>query len=525
MKLRILAGLAAAVVLWAQDTPGRVARLSYLYGDVSFRPGNVDDWAPATLNYPLSSGDHLWTAAESQAEVTVGLTAIHLAPETGWFIDTLDDRIFRMGVAEGALNVRIPRMEDAEKIEVETPYGTFRLLRTGSYRIDVQPEGDYASVTVRSGAAEVVAGTQTFAVAAGQRGILSGKPAAFELLAEPPLDDWDKWCAARDQALELGYEVVQPYVTWEVSGASDLAVAGDWIVDDDGGGLCWHPRHLPAGWAPYRFGHWVYRQPWGWTWIDDLPWGFAPFHWGRWKHLPAGWAWKPDPERHRPYSPALVAFSSTRGSHFISWIPLAPGERVESSRNPNRNREGMTTATQSDFAASKPIGSGRVIVIDHGSTTFGERTAEIMATRDALLGGRAHPVVAQHGNPEPVVAVPEAKQMMTEEPRPAPVRVAPAFVSETPAPVVEEHRQPEIPRYVPDVPVHRQTDEPVRRHVDTPAPQPESHRAPDPPAHRSVETHSPPPATRSESHQSSPTHQSSPSHSSPPSSHSGGGKK
>jgi hypothetical protein len=513
MKLRILAGFAVAIALWGQETPGRVARLSYLYGDVSFRPGNIEDWAPATVNYPLSNGDHLWTAAEAQAEVTIGLTAIHLAPETGYFINLLDERAFKMGIAEGALNIRIPRMEDGETIEVETPYGTFRLLSIGSYRVDVQPEGEYASVTVRSGAAEAVAASQTFSIPAGRRGILSGKPAAFELLDEPALDDWDRWCAARDEAIERGYDVVQPYVSADVSGASDLAVAGDWVVDDDGGGLCWHPRNTPSGWAPYRFGHWVYRQPWGWTWIDDLPWGFAPFHWGRWKHLPAGWAWKPDSERHKPYSPAQVAFSTTRGSHFVSWMPLAPGER-----NPSRNRDGMTTATQTDFASSKPIQAGRVIVLDRGGTALTERTAEIMPTREALLGGRAHPVIAQHGNPEPVVAVQESKQMMMDDPRPTPTRVEPIA---TPV-AVEEHRAPDVPHYQPD---------PPRHHDDTPAPRhhdPEPSRAPDPPAHHS----DPPPATRSESHQtqsSAPSHQSSPTHSSAPasapSSHSGGGKK
>jgi len=41
------------------DPPSRVGRLSYLAGSVSFRPGDVDDWAAATVNYPLHSGDHL----------------------------------------------------------------------------------------------------------------------------------------------------------------------------------------------------------------------------------------------------------------------------------------------------------------------------------------------------------------------------------------------------------------------------------------------------------------------------------
>src|SRR5256886_11026577 len=40
-----------------QDPPSRVGRLSFLSGSVSFRPGSVDDWATATINYPLTTGD------------------------------------------------------------------------------------------------------------------------------------------------------------------------------------------------------------------------------------------------------------------------------------------------------------------------------------------------------------------------------------------------------------------------------------------------------------------------------------
>src|SRR5256886_15347096 len=59
-----------------QDPPSRVGRLSSLSGSVSFRPGSVDDWATATANYPLTTGDHLWTDAGARAEITIGSSAI-----------------------------------------------------------------------------------------------------------------------------------------------------------------------------------------------------------------------------------------------------------------------------------------------------------------------------------------------------------------------------------------------------------------------------------------------------------------
>src|ERR1700685_1919610 len=44
----------------AQDPPGRVARLSYSNGSVSFQPGGQGDWVDVVQNRPLSNGDNLW---------------------------------------------------------------------------------------------------------------------------------------------------------------------------------------------------------------------------------------------------------------------------------------------------------------------------------------------------------------------------------------------------------------------------------------------------------------------------------
>ena len=44
---------ASAFLAAAQnDPPGRVGRLSYMNGDVSYRPGDVEDWAGADINRP-----------------------------------------------------------------------------------------------------------------------------------------------------------------------------------------------------------------------------------------------------------------------------------------------------------------------------------------------------------------------------------------------------------------------------------------------------------------------------------------
>ena len=35
------------------DPPSVVGRLNLVEGSVAFRPGSLDEWAPAMLNYPL----------------------------------------------------------------------------------------------------------------------------------------------------------------------------------------------------------------------------------------------------------------------------------------------------------------------------------------------------------------------------------------------------------------------------------------------------------------------------------------
>lgn len=51
------------------DPPGRVARLGYLQGSVSFQPAGETDWVQAVTNRPITTGDQLWTDRDSRAEV------------------------------------------------------------------------------------------------------------------------------------------------------------------------------------------------------------------------------------------------------------------------------------------------------------------------------------------------------------------------------------------------------------------------------------------------------------------------
>src|ERR1051326_3643582 len=73
------------------DPPARIGRLNYISGSVSFRPGDLDYWAPASINVPLKTGDHLWTDINSRAEIHVGSAAVRLGSETAFALVNVDD--------------------------------------------------------------------------------------------------------------------------------------------------------------------------------------------------------------------------------------------------------------------------------------------------------------------------------------------------------------------------------------------------------------------------------------------------
>jgi hypothetical protein len=124
-------------------------------------------------------------------------------------------------------------------------------------------------------------------------------------------------------------------VSRDVIGYEDLDDDGDWISEPEYG-YVWAPRHVHAGWAPYRDGRWAWVSPWGWTWVDNSRWGFAPFHYGRWAYIGhrSRWCWVPGPRHVRPiYAPALVGWVGSPGGSVsvgigtgVGWFPLGPRE-------------------------------------------------------------------------------------------------------------------------------------------------------------------------------------------------------
>lgn len=317
------------------DPPGRVARLSYISGVVSFKAAGTDDWTSAVLNRPLTTGDELWTDRDSRAELDLGHAFVRLDEQTSAGFFNLDDQAVQIKLSEGVAQVHLLRLDEDDEFEIDSPQAAVSLLRIGEYRIGVDEDGASSRVIVRTGQAEVTAPGQAFTVRAAQQARITGvEQVTYDIAAAPPADRFDSFCETRDRRAEKleSLQYVSPYVI----GVDDLDEYGSWSTYPDYGPV-WFPRTVVVDWAPYRFGHWVWIEPWGWTWIDDAPWGFAPFHYGRWVFINRGWGWVPGPPRIRAvYAPALVVFvGGGLGLRYyfhvgvglgVAWFPLGPRE-------------------------------------------------------------------------------------------------------------------------------------------------------------------------------------------------------
>ena len=312
-----------ALPSFAGDPPSRVARLDYMSGEVSMQPGGVDDWAPATINRPITTADRLWTDKDARAELHLGSAAIRMSSETSVTLTNLSDNVVQFELYEGTLNIQVAHLSHDEIFEIDTPNTAFTLLKPGNYRFDVDSNGDSTLITVWKGKGVATGeGSDVQVEARRQVRFTSGRTLAHQTFTAPSFDDFDQWCFGRDQRRERA--VSARYVSPDVIGYEDLDEYGRWREFPVYGAV-WFPARVTIGWEPYRYGHWAWIEPWGWTWVDDAPWGFAPFHYGRWVIVGGSWGWVPGPIHVRPYyAPALVVWTGSGAS--IGWFPLGYGE-------------------------------------------------------------------------------------------------------------------------------------------------------------------------------------------------------
>ena len=332
----------------------RVARLSFVEGDVSFLRAGVTEWAPVVENLPLLAGDQIYTGNGSRAEIQLARgNYIRLPENSELTISVLSESGAQFELTDGVAIIRVERLSNTfRRFEVDTPNTAVVLQRDGLYRVEVRGEKNSALIVSR-GEAEVSTDEGTFRVREGHRvSVDTATGGRLELAADAAGDSWDQWSHDRDITIaRTGADISPDYVSnYETTyndfyGASDLSSYGTW-TNYSSYGQCWIPR-VGADWAPYRFGQWLWIPAAGWTWLASEPWGWAPYHYGRWAFLSGlGWAWIPGfGSAYRGYGyrdyhwrPARVYFfnSPTPRGNYIGWYPLAPGQRWRRHRADDR---------------------------------------------------------------------------------------------------------------------------------------------------------------------------------------------
>ncbi|HZP41403.1 MAG TPA: DUF6600 domain-containing protein [Candidatus Binatia bacterium] len=307
-------------------------RLAFVDGEVSFWRTGAEDWAPAQVNTPLAAGDSLYASSGGNLELELGpRTFVRAGSDTELDLESLETGFMQFRVTGGHVALDAPEMPPGQTIEIDTPSAAFTLEKPGYYRVDVDDQG--TTFTTRRGgeASADPAGGDTTEIGPDRRMELEGTDTATVATSDAPEPDtWDRWNF--DRSAERGEKPQSAaYVPPTLAGTDDLDRYGDWHEEPQYGHV-WVPRAVPAGWAPYGQGRWIWDPYYGWTWIDEAPWGWAPFHYGRWVTIGGAWAWAPGPVVVAPvYAPALVAFfgptvSVSVATPFVGWVALGWGE-------------------------------------------------------------------------------------------------------------------------------------------------------------------------------------------------------
>jgi hypothetical protein len=333
--------------------------------------------------------DLLATGQNSTAEIQFdAANMIRVGNNSEVRVGELEYGHYLVQIASGTTMFKVLRNSTAD-VEISTPTVSVRPTEQGSYRITVLPDGT-TGITVRSGRADVFSPRGSESLSPGRTMEARGTPSdpEYMIVAAIPNDDWDRWNADRDRALDRA--ISTRYVPPDVSGAEDLDAYGQWQNDPSYGNV-WVPAVDP-GWAPYRVGRWEYVDFYGWTWVSGDPWGWAPYHYGNWYMSSYGWAWYPGAFGGRHYwRPAMVSFFGWGGGGLsvgfgfgnVGWVPLAPFERyrpwygrgynnttivnnvtvVNNFRNARfvNGRNGVTSVNATDFGRGRRIDSSNFV--------------------------------------------------------------------------------------------------------------------------------------------------------------------
>src|SRR5205823_6294662 len=94
------------------DVTARVARISFIRGDVQIRRDGSQDWEKATLNLPIVEGDEITTGDNARVELQFGpYSHLRLAENAYLKLETLKYEGVAVSLSQGTLNLRLTEFD------------------------------------------------------------------------------------------------------------------------------------------------------------------------------------------------------------------------------------------------------------------------------------------------------------------------------------------------------------------------------------------------------------------------------
>ncbi|HZT60545.1 MAG TPA: FecR family protein [Pyrinomonadaceae bacterium] len=180
----------------------RAGGVNFVEGEVSVRLAGQRDWQRLSAKDDLRSGDTVRTGPDGRVEVLLNPGSYFRAGEGTEFTVT-DDSLdkLQLDIVRGSAVVEAVGYNDLNlSININTPKGGVRLVRTGVYRFNVQPSGE-TEVAVFKGRALVGEGDPALVVKAGNVVHLGAGGTLIAKLDKNDRDALDNW--SRDRGKEL----------------------------------------------------------------------------------------------------------------------------------------------------------------------------------------------------------------------------------------------------------------------------------------------------------------------------------
>src|SRR5215203_5065948 len=233
------ASLARETDDYIPDVTDRVARISFVTGDVQIRRADSQDWEVAVLNLPVVEGDEIATDGNGRVEIQFNSdTHLRVAENSQIKFVGLQDGGIALSVPLGTVVLRASEFDGSRGFfEIDAPKTTIAIQKAGTYRVEAGvPDSLEVIVSVTDGGdARVYTADAGLTVKNGRRAkifTVGSQAGEWETaMADRFTDEFDRWVLDRDAiiAQRLKDAYYDRYYDRDIYGAEDLNDYGEWI--------------------------------------------------------------------------------------------------------------------------------------------------------------------------------------------------------------------------------------------------------------------------------------------------------